>query len=218
MTDEQQQQVRNTTDFIVPANNNDLNDLFAMRSDPFTDGVSVFDQNLADLNEYDDRSALGARSNEPFNLNQLYAGLPLKDEPLERFDDHTLDLRQSFSENDDEVGALTSAGTSNEFNSTGHNALRHVESPTVNLTRVIEWSNYFANATKTEEIDANETAVEISTNQQQIETNNLRNVRVKLESEGDDDDRASSSIYDDGKNSTSGFGSNVELTEEVNAI
>lgn len=214
MSDEQQQP-RNTTDFSVPVDT-DLADLFAMRSDPFTEAVSVFDQNLADLSDYDDTivDRNGARSNEQYNINQLYAGLPMKDEPLDIFDDHELDLRQSFSENDDEVAAFTLAGTSGANNRNQiRDMLRQFESPTVNLTRVIEWSNYFANATKTEKVDEDE--VKVNTTEQQIETNNLRNVRVKLESEGDDDDRAGSPAYDDSKNSTSGFSSNVELTEEV---
>lgn len=188
-----------------------------MHSEHLTDGgVSVFDQNMADLNDYNegtDRN--GARSNDSWNFNQLYAGLPLKDEPpSELYDDNRFDPLRPFSDIDAEVAALSSASTSNDFGSPHRNnhlygMLRHTESPNLNLSQVIEWSDYFSNATKTEK--DNETTTETSPNEQNT-TENFKNVRVKLESEGDDDDRASS---DDCKNSTSGFSSNVELTEEV---
>lgn len=197
----------------------ELSDLFTINSAQFADGVSVFDQNLADLNDYGDGvDRNGARSNETWNLNHLYAGLPLKDEPPELHEDNRFDPLRPFSDVDGEVAALSTASTSNEFGSIRPNnqlygMLRHQESPTLNLSQVIEWSDYFSNATKTEPHDANETATEpTTTTTEQNTTENFKNVRVKLESEGDDDDRNSS---DDCKNSTSGFSSNVELTEEV---
>lgn len=183
----------------------------------------MFDQNLADLNDYGDGvDRNGARSNETWNFNQLYAGLPLKDEPPELMDDNRFDPLRPFSDADGEVAALSTASTSNEFgfnrpNNQLYGMLRHTESPTLNLSQVIEWSDYFSNATKSETPDAdNETTIEITTTtdttNDQNTTEDFKNVRVKLESEGDDDDRNSS---DDCKNSTSGFSSNVELTEEV---
>lgn len=192
-----------------------------MNADQFADSVSVFDQNLADLNDYSDGlDRNGARSNE------LYAGLPLKDEPFEFIDDHRFDPLRPFSDLDAEVAALSSAAsTSNDNGFTPptnnmYGMLRDIESPTLNLSQVIEWSDYFSNATKTEnETDTNTvekppttaTGPTITAAEQNA-TENFRNVRVKLESEGDDDHQSSS---DDGKNSTSGFSSNVELTEEV---
>lgn len=196
----------------------DLADLFTLNSEQFADGVSVFDQNLADLNDYgDNNDRTGARSDESWNLNQVYAGLPLKDEPLEIFDDHNFDPLRPFSDIDAEISALSTASTSNDngFNRDNehlYGLLRNTESPTLNLSQVIEWSDYFSNATKTEDETSDESATETSTTNQLNMTENFRNVRVKLESEGDDDDQNSS---DDCKNSTSGFSSNVELTEEV---
>lgn len=193
-------------------------DLFTINAEQFSDGVSVFDQNLADLNDYGDgNDRNGARSDDTWNIGQLYAGLPLKDEPPELYDDNRFDPLRPFSDIDGEV-ALSSASTSNDItlnrrNSHLYGMLRHTESPTLNLTQVIEWSDYFSNSTKTEQSDdGNDTATETTTSNQQNISENFKNTRVKLESEGDDDDRASS---DDCKNSTSGFSSNVELTEEV---
>lgn len=198
----------------------DLSDLFTINSEQFADGVSVFDQNLADLNDYGDSvDRIGARSNETWNVHQLYAGLPLKDEPPELLEDNRFDPLRPFSDIDTEVAALSTASTSNDFgfhrpNHQLYGMLRHQESPTLNLSQVIEWSDYFSNATKTEQHDTNETATEPTTTEKNT-TENFKNVRVKLELEGDDDDRNSS---DDCKNSTSGFSSNVELTEEVKII
>lgn len=210
------QQSGNTTDFNVPVASG-MSDIFSMHSEHLTDGgVSVFDQNMADLNDYNEgNDRNGARSNDSWNFNQLYAGLPLKDEPSsELYDDNRFDPLRPFSDIDAEVAALSTASTSNDFGSPHRNnhlygMLRHTESPNLNLSQVIEWSDYFSNSTKTEK--DNETTTETSPNEQNT-TENFKNVRVKLESEGDDDDRASS---DDCKNSTSGFSSNVELTEEV---
>lgn len=187
-----------------------------MNADQFADSVSVFDQNLADLNDYGDGlDRNGARSNE------LYAGLPLKDEPFELNDDHRFDPLRPFSDLDSEVAALSStASTSNDNGfhrptSTMYGMLRNIDSPTLNLSQVIEWSDYFSNATKTEN-ETDTTTVEIqqptATAAEQNATENYRNVRVKSESDGDDDHQSTS---DDCKNSTSGFSSNVELTEEV---
>lgn len=182
-----------------------------MNADQFADSVSVFDQNLADLNDYGDGlDRNGARSNE------LYAGLPLKDEPFEYIDDRRFD---PFSDLDAEVAALSSAASTSNDNgfhrppSTMYGMLRNIDSPTLNLSQVIEWSDYFSNATKTEnETDTTTVESSTATAAEQNATENYRNVRVKLESEGDDDHQSSS---DDCKNSTSGFSSNVELTEEV---
>lgn len=217
-------QTRNTTDSNVPVDS-DLSDLFTLNIDQYADSVSVFDQNVADLNDYNNTDPIdrnGARNNEQWNFNQLYAGLPLKDEPPELFADDRFDLVRPFNDNNDnnaEVSALSAAGTSNVHSSNNNNnshrlyGMRNIESPTVNLTRVIEWSDYFANATKNEEPDmmANNTddATEIKIEATDI-NDMMSHVRVKSESEGDDD------IFDDSKNSTSGFSSNVELTEEVN--
>lgn len=199
--------------------------MFTLNIDQYADSVSVFDQNVADLNDYNNTDLVdrnGARNDEQWNFNQLYAGLPLKDEPPELFADDRFDLLRPFNDNDNnaEVSALSTAGTSNDYPSNHNNnnndirlyGMRNIESPTVNLTRVIEWSDYFANATKNEESDtANNTddATEIKIEATEI-NDMMSHVRVKSESEGDDD------AFDDSKNSTSGFSSNVELTEEVN--
>lgn len=200
-----QSQTRNTTDFSVPLNS-EFADLFLLNADPYGDTLSVLDQNLADLNDYEDTST----ATDAFaSLNQLYAGLPLKDETPDLFATHSA----RFDDNNDEqqlpsVG--TAASTSSDYGSYG--MLRNTESPTMNLSRVIEWSNYYDNLTKTEikEEEADDEGVAEET----ITTSNHSGAgsatRIKSESEGDDDDAAS-----DGKNSTSGFSSNVELTEEV---
>lgn len=173
------------------------------------DSVSVFEQNLADLNDYSDGiDRNGARSDDL----RLYAGLPMKDEPPELYEDSRFDPLRPFSDVDAEVAA----STSNDFglpqrSNHLYGMLRHTESPNLNLSQVIEWSDYFSDSTKTEKDNETTTAETTSTSDQNT-TENMKNVRVKLESEGDDDDRASS---DDCKNSTSGFSSNVELTEEV---
>lgn len=205
------------TEYNVPVAS-DLADLFAINAEQFSDGVSVFDQNLADLNDYGDgNDRNGARSNDTWNLNHLYAGLPLKDEPPELYDDNRFDPLRPFNDINAEIGALSSASTSNDINLNRRNShlygmLRQTESPTLNLSQVIEWSDYFSNSTKTEPNDGNDTVTETITSNQPNASENFKNTRVKLESEGDDDDRNSS---DDCKNSTSGFSSNVELTEEV---
>lgn len=197
-------------------------DLFTINAEQFADGVSVFDQNLADLNDYngDGNDRNGARSNDTWNFSQLYAGLPLKDEPPELYEDHNrFDPLRPFSDIDTENVALSSASTSNDFNLNRRNShlygmLRNTESPTLNLSQVIEWTDYFSNSTKTEENNGNDTVTtETTTSNQQNTSENFKNIRVKLESEGDDDEERASS--DDCKNSTSGFSSNVELTEEV---
>lgn len=209
-----QSQIRNTTDFTVPVSS-ELADLFLLNSDPFGDTLSVLDQNLADLNDYADAST----ANEAFaSLNQLYAGLPLKDETPDLFAQHNA---RFGNDNDDEQllpSVVTPASTSNSFGShdqmEAYGMLRNIESPTMNLSRVIEWSNYYDNLTKTEfkeeDVDDEGVAEETITTSNHGESGD--STRIKTESEGDDDDRASSS---DGKNSTSGFSSNVELTEEV---
>lgn len=205
---------RNTTDFSVPVNS-DLADLFLLNSDPFGDTLSVLDQNLADLNDYEDAST----ANEAFaSLNQLYAGLPLKDETPDLFAHHNA----RFGEHEDEQLlpiVASAASTSSEYGSYGRNEaygmMRNIDSPTMDLSRVIEWSNYYENATKTEikEEEADDEGVAEETVTTSSRTGTAGNsTRIKSESEADDDDRASSS---DGKNSTSGFSSNVELTEEV---
>lgn len=149
----------------------------------------------------------------------MYAGLPLKDEPPELLDDR-FDLLRPFRDIDGEMAALSTASTSNEPNLNRSNnqlygMLRHTESPTLNLSQVIEWSAYFSNATKTETTDVNETTTTTTTTTETNTTEPLQTVRVKLESDGDDDDHNST---DDCKNSTSGFSSNVELTEEVHTF
>lgn len=196
-----------------------MSDLFTLNLDQYADSGSVFDQNVADLNDYnstDRADRNGTRNDEQWHFSQLlYAGLPLKDEPPELFSDDRFDLLRPFNDDNDnaEVSALSAAGPSNDYPSNNMRmyGMRNVESPTVNLTRVIEWSDYFANATKSEEPDtANNTddAIEIKIEATEV-NDTMSHVRVKSESEGDDD------VFDDGKNSTSGFSSNVELTEEV---
>lgn len=208
---------RNMTDFTVPITS-DLADLFLLGPEPFGDTLSVLDQNLADLNDYEDTSA----ANEALiGLNQLYSGLPLKDEIPDLFANHNL----RFADSDDEQmvsNVASAASTSSDNNGSldqnaSYGMMRNVESPTMNLSRVIEWSNYYENLTKPEiksEDAEDEGVVAEETNSTSSSGGPSESVRIKSESEGDDDDRASSS---DGKNSTSGFSSNVELTEEVNS-
>lgn len=175
--------------------------------------MSVFDQNLADLNDYNDLiDRNGARSNDSWNINHLYTNLHLKDEPPELFDDNRFDLFQSFG--DRETEELSTASTSNNYGANQHQdqmhrMLRATESPTLNLSQVIEWNDYFSNATKTENVDDSQ-----SKSSDENDTRNSDIVRIKSESEEDEDEQ----VFDDGKNSTSGFSSNVELTEEVTIV
>lgn len=203
----------------------EMDDLFALRFDQFADSVSVFDQNLADLNDYNDDLAHlnAARTDDLWSLNQLYAGLPLKDEPPDMLADEQFNLNHLYNngdENDAEIGALSMASTSgdsrnlNQIDNQMYGILRNAGSPTVNLTKVINWSNYFANET-----DANpdneqptEHDNEVSIETTPTNTTDTRQ-RIKSESEGDDED--DDTLLDDGKNSTSGFSSYVELTDEV---
>lgn len=179
--------------------------------DQLTDNMSVFDQNLADLNDYNDLiDRTGAQSNDSWNINQLYTNLHLKDEPPEVFDDNRFDLFRSFG--DRETEEFSTASTSNNYGPSPHQdqmhrMLRNTDSPTLNLSQVIEWNDYFSNATKTE----NDSQTK---NPDERDTSNLDIGRIKSESEEDEDEQ----VFDDGKNSTSGFSSNVELTEEVTIV
>lgn len=213
-------ETRNTTDFIVPLSESDLTDFFLAHSDPFADTISVLDQNLADLNDYDDstENTGGAGSDNRLQFSQLYAGLPLKDEPLEIFDEHSYNVRSSLSDDEHNLlSTIAGASTSSDYGATNeYEYLRNTESPVADLSRVIEWSSYFADNNETERKPKEESLD--PSNEEKCNTTHFDGrscSRLKLESEGDDDDRASSSAYGDNKSSTSGFGSNVELTEEV---
>lgn len=214
-----QNQIRNTTDFSVPVNS-ELADLFLLHTDPFVDTLSVLDQNLADLNDYEDLST----ANDAFvNLNQMYAGLPLKDETPDLFTNHNND--RITSDNDDEQLFLaTVPGTSSDYGQNeAFSMLRNIESPTMNLSQVIEWSNYYNdndnNLTKTEIKEENANDDEGVIEETVITSNDIvgtdNGTRIKFESDGDDDDDDDRESSSDSKNSTSGFSSNVELTEEV---
>lgn len=186
----------------------------------------MFDQTIADLNEYNDglSDRGGARSNDTWTLNQLYAGLPLKDEPPELADHNHFDLLRSFVEADEQIGGLSTASTSGhpdvEHPSNGmHYMLRNTESPPLNLSQVIDWTDYFANTTTTTtSSSATETKIKSETDDDNKNddsgndtSSDEQSIRIKSEPDLDIDDRAS----DGSKNSTSGFSSNVELTEEV---
>lgn len=220
-------QAQNTTDFTVPLGM-DLGDFF-LHADAFAESASVFDQNLADLNDYE---GLSDPIDDPFaNFQSLYAGLPLKDEPSEILgNDRLVNPRL----NEAEQTASTSSG---DFGSNpsdpndNYGFLRESDSPRLNYSRIIEWSTYFR-----DETDDNETAeqsndetsdVTVKTEPEDKEvsagegTSTSRGRRhdsgIKLESESEEDSDGRSS-HSDCKNSTSGFGSNVELTEEVSYI
>lgn len=159
-------------------------------------------------------------------MNQLYAGLPLKDEPSELFSSNPFDLLRPFSESDVGIGDFSTASTSSNVDAEAntnnmHHMLRSSESPPLNLSQVIDWTDYFANSTTTTTTAATETsatapfikleAEEDSKNDDSgIDSSSDENsVCVKVEQ--DIDDQSS----DGNKNSTSTFSSNVELTEEV---
>lgn len=182
--------LRNGSEFAGP-------ELLLAHADPFAEEVSVLDQNLADLSQYEDpTAAVGADAFA--NFNQIYAGIPLKDEPFD------LPLRLSESDAEEEFNFVSAASTSSGYASLARNVnsrfLRGAESP-VDLSRVIEWSRYFNDS---EGFIKSETVEEAD---KLHPTNNTTNSTRKSESESSDDDRAS----------TSGFSSNVELTEEVTA-
>lgn len=209
MQQSQQGSVRNTTEFSVPINS-ELADFF-LNSDQFAESVSVFDQNIADLHDYEsDSIGLGDIEEQYSTLAQLYSGIPLKDEPPE-IAEHPFSIHFT-SENDQSIAAT--ASTSSEYCSMGrsdtYGLMRTCESPTADLTRVIEWSDYFKSESESDSEDNGKNEL----------NKNIKNEKlsdgIKTESESEDDDHeATSSLFDDGKNSTSGFSSNVELTEEV---
>lgn len=188
--------IRNNTEFSVPTSPG-LSDMLFAHSDIFGDEVSVLDQNLADLSQFED--SMASANNDAFsNFNQIYAGIPLKDEPYE------LPLRLIESDAEDDVNFVSAASTSSGYASVARiensRFLRNTESP-VDFSRVIEWSRYFNDS---EGFIKTETIEEVDKIHQ---TNTTTNSTRKSESESSDDDRAS----------TSGFSSNVELTEEVNS-
>lgn len=238
-----QNATRNMTEFTVPIGS-DLADLF-LNADVFTESTSVFDQNLADLNDYEGQNNA---VDDPFaNFNTLYAGLPLKDEPSEILGgDRLVNLRF----NEAEQAASTSGGDfgSYPFNHNEHDAfLRRPDSPRLNYTKVIEWSTYFNNRTAEEENfndddhlrgadrtdpgenktgDDNEAANEVTIKTEPVEegdtaegASNSDNRRHDsgMNSEFDEDSDGRSS-HSDSKNSTSGFSSNAELKEEVSSF
>lgn len=161
----------------------------------------------------------------------MYAGLPLKDEPSELFSSNPFDMLRPFSESDVGIGDFSTASTSSnidaEANSNNmHHMLRSTESPPLNLTQVIDWTDYFANSTTTttratETTAAAETSATEPFIKLEAEDDNKNDdsgidsssdehsVCVKVEQ--DIDDQSS----DGNKNATSNFSSNVELTEEV---
>lgn len=150
----------------------------------------------------------------------------MKDEPSELFSSNPFDLLRPFSESDVGIGDFSTASTSSNVDAEAntnnmHHMLRSSESPPLNLSQVIDWTDYFANSTTTTTTAATETsatapfikleAEEDSKNDDSgIDSSSDENsVCVKVEQ--DIDDQSS----DGNKNSTSTFSSNVELTEEV---
>lgn len=249
-----QNSTRNTTDFTVSLGS-DLADLF-LNADIFAEQPSVYDQNLADLNDFegDGQNVV----NDPFaNFQSLYAGLPLKDEPSEiAGSDRLVNLRIGEGDAQQPQAASTSGGDSGEnpFDfSQYYSLLQRPDSPRLNYTKVIEWSEYFKNETNDvfndihnvdnqnqnneNQTQATITEATISIKQEPEENkddveehkfdagegtstgSNRRHADsgMKLEPEFEEDSDGHSS-HSDGKNSTSGFSSNVELTEEVSAL
>lgn len=218
------------TEFTVPIVTGQ-HDPFTIHFDQLADDISVFEQTIADLNEYNDglSDRGGARSNDTWTLNQLYAGLPLKDEPPEFPDDSHFDLL-SFGDASERIAGLSTASTSGHPDvETPSNdmryMLRNTESPPLNLSQVIDWTDYFANETESTPTATTTTATENIVTETKIKSerdddnknddsgndtsSDEQSIRIKSEPDLDIDDRASE------QNSTSGFSSNVELTEEV---
>lgn len=226
-----QNATRNTTEYIVPMGS-ELADLF-LHSDLFAETTSVLDQTLADLNEY---AGMQDAADDPFlNFNTLYAGLPLKDEPPDMLGDPIFNL--GFNDPEPEHEASTSSGNDPVPHLPNRNLhyglLRSPDLVRTNYSQVIEWSEYFRNdsvkveeTTKNGECSTGACAVTIKTEPEEEDevprtptrsANRRHDSGIKLESDLDDDVDARSSLSSS-KNSTSGFGSNVELTEEVSSL
>lgn len=219
---------RNTTEFTVPIGS-ELADLF-LNAETFAESASVLDQNLADLNDYENFGEMGGAQDDPFlNFNSLYAGLPLKDEPNDILGERLLNIR--FGESEHEASTSNNdSGIDPSNNNALYGLLRAPDSPRVNYSQVIEWSEYFrSDSIKTEEEDnaddelgatvktePNDKDADQGTSSSRRNHSTRHDSGMKLESDVEDDiDDVSS--HGDSKNSTSGFSSNVELTEEVSA-
>lgn len=218
-----QNATRDMTEFTVPIGS-DLADYF-LNADAFAEATSVFDQNLADLNDYE---GVQNAAEDPFaNFNSLYAGLPLKDEPSEMLGANNRLVNLRISE--PEQTASTSSGDfgSNPFNHSEYfDLLRGPDSPRLNYTKVIEWATYFKNETdeeehaqQTEPRQADGATIKTETEEEAGTSSGAsrHDSGMKLEPDSDEDSDGRS-LHSDGKNSTSGFSSNVELTEEVSAF
>lgn len=219
---------RNTTEFTVPIGS-ELADLF-LNAEAFAESASVLDQNLADLNDYENYGGIGGAQDDPFlNFNSLYAGLPLKDEPNDTLGERLLNIR--FGESEHEPSTSSNDSGSHPSSNAFYGLLRAPDSPRVNYSQVIEWSEYFRNdSIKTEEednvevdagaldvtvkIEPTDKGEEQSKSSSQRSNSRRHDSGMKLESDLEDDIDDGSS-HGDSKNSTSGFSSNVELTEEV---
>lgn len=200
-----QNATRNTTEFTVPIGS-ELADLF-LNSDLFAESASVLDQNMADLNDYE---GVGMANDDFANLNTLYAGLPLKDEPPDLVSNNLYNIH--FNEPEQTASTSSDYGSTPPNRSDHYGLMRSPDSPKINYTQVIEWSEYFSENTIKKEKEESE-AEDATANGTSVDAPSEQDSGIKLESdlEDDADDRSSHGS----KNSTSGFSSNVELTEEV---
>lgn len=103
------------TEHLTTVNFNEF-DLF-LNSEQFTDSASLLDLNLADLNDYDDRS-------------RPYAGLPLKDEPPNIYGDSPFDFKEELASTSytSDLGLSVNASSNSDRS---------------NYTRTIDWSEFY---------------------------------------------------------------------------
>ena len=162
---------------------NDL-DLF-LNADQFNEATSILDLNLADLNDYSDEQ-----------LQHPYQGLPLKDEPLDIYDDFRFRAEEAASTSSDLFGASLSS-TPNDFNR-------------FNYSRIVTWTELHDNLTKIKQ--ETEVKEEVAEKKQEVEEGAVKleavtnETEIKLERHDADEDAATGDVN---------FHSSVELTEEV---
>ncbi len=121
-----------------------------------------------------------------------YAGLPMKDEPPPIYGEIKIEPTTSYTNSD--------FGSMNNGTSDGDDSM---------YTAVIDWSDFYDFKT--------EVKTEHSVDDEKKETNGTGD-EVKKELDEDESQIDDKSDAQDEKNSTSGFSSNVELTEEVSFL
>lgn len=185
-----------TSNTNINRSNNDVDDLF-MNSEMFTNSESIFDQNLADLNDYEDLFAtpqqylfpLPTKTEVPDYFEDLVAFQQQPPSPFQQINDiREIEIKKEETDNDSESEIVnvmqTSAGEATN-SSADHNSTRTV---TIH-SRIINWNDYHSNSTKEEKTSEDSDGVLLA-----------------IKKEEDDSTE---------KSSDNEFVSSVELTREV---